>query len=240
MVGQARVLSVLIASPGDVPHHRAALAERIARWNLGSFSKELGVVLKVLRWEHNAVPMLGAGDAQQVINQQLVEDADVVVAVFHTRLGMPTERHRSGTAEEIAIGLARGIPVHVYVDTSPAPSSADHAQQALLVAYLAELRGQGLIVDVSGRDELMESFRLALEHDIVRVLKEPPQGAAGPASVTIADRLHLGLERVLTAEIFAPTPTSGTPVRIPPSATCADTTSCTSSPGTSSPPRWPS
>jgi hypothetical protein len=203
MARQAQVISVLIASPGDVPHLREALDTGIRIWNRGSFSKQLGVVLEVLRWEQNAVPMLGAGDAQQVINQQLASEADVVVAIFHSRLGTPTVRHPSGPAGEISIGVERGVPVHVYVDASFLPDGHDPAQYEALSAYLTDLGSSGLITTVVGQAELLERLRLALEFDVTELSnKAPPPTIIGPTD-SLRDRLNHGADLVQTAEVYS-------------------------------------
>ena len=47
------------------------------------------------------MPRLGSGRGQGVINEQLVDDADIVLALFDSRLGQATAAAVSGTAEEI-------------------------------------------------------------------------------------------------------------------------------------------
>ena len=51
---------------------------------------------------------------QSILNRQLVDEADIVVGLFHSRLGQPTSRGASGTAEEIDRSVERGVKVHVF------------------------------------------------------------------------------------------------------------------------------
>lgn len=60
----------------------------------------VGVVLMPVRWETNASAEMG-GAAQDLINRQIVDDSDVLVGMFWTRLGTPTATNVSGTAEEL-------------------------------------------------------------------------------------------------------------------------------------------
>jgi len=198
MTRLARVLTVLIASPMDVAAYRDALERGVALWNRGPLARFLSVTLEVLRWEHDAVPMLGAGDAQQVINQQLAEAADIVVAMFHSRLGRPTERHPSGTAEEIAVGVGRGVPVHVFVDKSPMPEGHEPEQYEKLQHYLKKLEPHGLLAEFDGQPQLLELVRQALEHDITQLLKKMP-APLPTASGSVRDRLNEAADLVLTA-----------------------------------------
>ncbi len=92
------------------------------------------------RWELDAVPELGRGDGQEVISRQLLDEADIVVAIFHARLGTATPRAPSGTAEELDGAVKRDLPVHVFVDVSAIPRDHDADQFKQLNAYLTELR----------------------------------------------------------------------------------------------------
>jgi hypothetical protein len=126
MAFDAHVLKVLIASPGDTTEERDAVTRSLHGWNAARAEREQ-VILLPTRWETDAVPRLGAS-GQGVINEQLVDKADIVIALFDTRLGMATEAAVSGTAEEIERAHAAGKPVHVYFSDEPIPRGADLRQ----------------------------------------------------------------------------------------------------------------
>src|ERR1700677_3816099 len=94
----ASVLRILIASPADVSQERQAAQRVISQWN-ASNSMARGVVLESVLWESHSYP--AAGSPQEVLNQQIVDDCDIVVGIFWTRLGTPTATAASGTVEEI-------------------------------------------------------------------------------------------------------------------------------------------
>ena len=53
-----------------------------------------------LFWKRDAIP--SAGDsAQNIINKQVLEEADGVIALFWTKFGTPTDTYGSGTEEKI-------------------------------------------------------------------------------------------------------------------------------------------
>jgi hypothetical protein len=79
---------VLIASPGDTTPDRDQVEQAIASWNRDR-AVASRVVLLPLRWEVDATSEFGGLDGQQVINKQLVEQADIVIGLFHGRLGGP-------------------------------------------------------------------------------------------------------------------------------------------------------
>lgn len=96
---QANVLRVMIASPGDVAEERKAVTEEIHRWNDANAAVRRLVLLPV-KWETHTTPQQG-DSPQAIINRQLLDDADIVVAIFGTRIGTPTEEYVSGTVEEV-------------------------------------------------------------------------------------------------------------------------------------------
>ena len=81
----ANVVSVLVASPSDVQVERDAL--RTAIWDFNDeHASALQVVLLPVLWETHARPELGTAP-QTLLDQQIVDGADVVIGVFWTRAG---------------------------------------------------------------------------------------------------------------------------------------------------------
>jgi hypothetical protein len=120
---------------------------------------------------------LGA-DGQEVINRQLVEECDVVVALFHSRLGAPTPRSASGTAEEIAHARDRGIPVHVYFSEMPLPRSVEPAELERLNQFRGDLKAEGLLGSYASPDDLSAKVRTALERDVHELISAAPDRAS--------------------------------------------------------------
>lgn len=160
----AHVLRVLIASPGDTTAERDAVTEALHGWNAARAEREQ-VVLLPRRWETNAVPRLG-GSAQSVINDQLVDRADIVIALFDSRLGMATAAAVSGTAEEIERAHAAGRPVHVYFSTEPIPRDADLGQVQALRSFQEQLSKLGLLGTYASPEDLGHQVRQAIEGDL--------------------------------------------------------------------------
>lgn len=108
----ANVLQVLIASPGDIGEERNAVESALHGWNSSRAQREQ-VILLPRRWEKDSAPTMGC-DGQEIINAQLVDKSDIVIALFDSKLGMATPRAVSGTAEEIERAMDAGKPVHVW------------------------------------------------------------------------------------------------------------------------------
>lgn len=93
-------LLVFVASPGDVPTERRYVEEVISDLNR-TVAADKGVVLQTVRWEKDTFPGYGQ-DAQALVNAQIAEMSKyaLFVGILWNRLGTPTPRAASGTAEE--------------------------------------------------------------------------------------------------------------------------------------------
>lgn len=141
----ATVYEVLIASPGDVQQEREILVQALAEWN-SAHSRATGIILQPLRWEFDAVPSLGE-DAQSIITEEIVRDADILMGVFWTRLGTRTNKSPSGTVEEIEHFRATGKKVLLYFSQANLPYDHDPEQLRRLKEYKEQLRPRALLWD---------------------------------------------------------------------------------------------
>jgi hypothetical protein len=71
----------------------------ITDWNLED-GERCGFWLKHQHWFTDSHPDL-SGPPQTVINQQVIDETDILVAIFWSRFGTPTGMADSGTEEEI-------------------------------------------------------------------------------------------------------------------------------------------
>ncbi len=154
MAFSTTVVRILIASPSDVAVERDALTEVISTWNI-AHARSYGITLSAVRWETHATPELG-GRPQAIINRQLVDECDVVLGIFWTRLGTPTGVAASGTIEEIERLRAQGKHVLLYFSDAPASPDLDRGQLARLEKYKADIGGEGLFDTYRDVSELRE------------------------------------------------------------------------------------
>ena len=156
---KADVLSVLIASPSDLGEQREVLTKVISDWN-DTHSKSAGIVLVAVKWETHAHPATG-DYPQGLINKQIVDDCDIVMAAFWSRLGTATPVAASGTAEEIERLRSNGKKVLLYFSTAPLPQSHDPEQWRMLQEYQRTLQKDSLWWNFSNSDDL---HRVASRH----------------------------------------------------------------------------
>lgn len=161
----AKVLKVLISAPGDTADEVEAVIDGLHGLNSSRAERD-GVIILPRHWKSDAIPLLNNKGGQGVINTQLVDSADIVVALFDSRLGQATPNAVSGTAEEIERASTAGKPVHVYFSDEPIPRDADFDQLARLREFRKELEGKGLLGFYANPNDLAYEVRAAIEHDI--------------------------------------------------------------------------
>jgi hypothetical protein len=139
----ATLFEILIASPGDVSKERDTVVRAITGWNAAN-SRRSGIILQPIRWELDSVPSM-ADDGQAIINRQLVDGADILIAVFWARVGTSTPRGISGTAEEIDLFRSTRREAMIYFKNARVPLEHDADQLAHLKAYKNALKKDGLV-----------------------------------------------------------------------------------------------
>jgi hypothetical protein len=162
---QALVVRVLIASPSDAGEARDRIERTVREWNAAR-AVAAGVILEPVRWETHGIPELGA-DAQSVLNEQIVDACDIVMAIFDARVGTATARAVSGTVEEIQRAHGAGRPVHVWFSTAPLPRDVDTGQLDAVRELQRSL--PGLIGEYADLNDLAYRVRTALDRDVDRL-----------------------------------------------------------------------
>lgn len=173
----ATVFRVMIASPSDVQEERRIAQEVIADWN-AVHSEDEQIVLLPLVWERDSRPTQG-DRPQGLINAQVLKKADVLVAIFWTRIGSPTGVAPSGTVEELREHIAAGKPALLYFSSAPTPpSKLDTEQLDALRAFQKESRDKGLQETFSTPEE----FRQKLTRHLAQLVIDDPRFAMARAA----------------------------------------------------------
>lgn len=117
---------IMIASPNDVCIERDLVEKVIHRWNSVNSDRE-NIILKPLRWEMDVA--LGVDEnVQEIINNDITNCSDLVVGIFHARLGSPSVSHASYTVEEIFKHAVTNRPVLLMFSKAPLPQNVDLEQ----------------------------------------------------------------------------------------------------------------
>lgn len=161
----------LLISPSDVSAERDALTELVTRWN-AQIGRGLNARVELVRWESHATPDM-SDNAQNVINTQLVDECDLGIAVFWSKLGTPTETHPSGSVEEIYRLIQRRARVMVYFSSRSIPQDALRSDQYdKLQEIKTRFEQNGLLAMYSDLANLREQVNLHLTNVITELLSK--------------------------------------------------------------------
>jgi hypothetical protein len=153
MAYQATTLHLLISCPGDVTKEdREVIHRSVNRWNF-NYGQHFQLTVLPIWWGEHASGEFGE-HPQDTINRQLVDSADLALAIFWSRLGTGSERALSGTAEEIERMARAGKTVTILHCTRPT-SNSDLEQQAALRDYLRSLEPNALVMTYTDEAELV-------------------------------------------------------------------------------------
>lgn len=157
MNAQLSLVKLALCGPGDVMKEIQIAQEVVTEWNL-QHGEARGCWIKHQHWSTDSHPDL-SDRAQGVINRQVIDDSDLIVAIFWSRFGTPTGVADSGTEEEIRKGIKLRRTVMVYFsDLEPIPSTADRQQLERLWSFRRELQSTGLCWRFSSRDQFRREF----------------------------------------------------------------------------------
>jgi OST-HTH/LOTUS domain len=125
-----------------------------------------------VKWESHAAPLMG-NRPQAIINEQLVNDCDLLVGVFWTRIGTHTGVSVSGTAEEIEQFVAQNKPVMLYFSQTPVdPDKIEIDQFTTLRTFKEKMRLKGLTESYSSIPDFRQKFSRQLAINLNSILTQ--------------------------------------------------------------------
>lgn len=159
--------NLLISRPNDA-NEEAKIARECIELTNSIYSDESEVFLNPIDWTNNSYADSG-DQPQALLNKQLVDKADIVIAIFKERYGTPTKEYESGTEEEILLALEEGKRVMLYCLSSKGKSSLGSNEQWEKIENLKErVRAKVLYKEYDD----IESLRKILNHDFGRLVFE--------------------------------------------------------------------
>lgn len=189
----SRTYRVLIASPSDVQEERELVVRVIQEWNdLYSYTRK--VVLLPVRWETHTAPEYGTRP-QEAVNRAIVDNCDLLVGVFWTRIGTPTGAADSGTLEEISRVAKAGKPIMLYFSkVGMDPDKIDLAQLQRLQAFKQETYPNALTESFKSQIEFRDKFAKQIELKVRDLQKADDLGQPSRLSLEFVSRglKHLG------------------------------------------------
>ena len=206
-------LTIMVASPQDVAAEREYLEEIIRELN-SAWGKSLGIYLDLMHWETAGYPAIGS-DPQEVINEQLGDDYDIFIGLLWHRLGSPTPRAQSGTAEEFDRAHKKyeqdpnSVKIMFYFKNAPVvPSDIDPQQFAKVIEFRENLGNEGVLYwTFNDRENFGRLLRIHLTRQVQEWQKtgppkKPDAGAPKPSFVTLSDNAGSSTEDLEEEGLF--------------------------------------
>lgn len=157
----ATVFEVMISAPSDIKDEIQIVANCIRDWN-AAHSRKQKIILSYLHYKTHSNPEMG-NDPQALIDIRVLSHADLLVAIFKTRIGSKTPRYDSGTEEEIEEHLASGKPAMVYFSVGPIDrNDLDLEQLQRLNAFKNTVKSRGIYCEFTDATDLGRLFSLHL------------------------------------------------------------------------------
>lgn len=193
MPHQTTTVILLLSAPGDISEAYISRAfKAINRWNF-HYGLTSGIQVLPIHWQAHAAPVHGPR-TQETLNAQLVDDSDLVIAMFWHRLGSDTGVAVSGTVEELERAAAAGKSVSVLRSVEPLPTNLDLGQYQRLLDYFNSIKANSYYLEFSSEAELA----VHVDTILAKLLRQMPDGSvaaavsaegAGPPLLTVSARL---------------------------------------------------
>lgn len=158
------VYDYLISCPSDIKDEMEII-KRIVEKHNSSIAYEYDYSIRIKHWSIDTYPEL-ENHPQSIINSQLVDSCDGVIAIFWTRFGTPTTKYNSGTEEEIERLLNQHRPILLYFsDLSIKPSvlKENLEQYNRVQSFREKYKDKGIYFTYSSLDEFEIMFERHLQ-----------------------------------------------------------------------------
>ena len=157
------LIRIFIASPSDVAEERDAACRVTQEWN-AAHSLARSMIIEPVRVETHVQAAQG-GHPQDLINAQLLERCDFLVAIFWSRIGSPTKSDPSGTIQELReFGETKGHErILLFFSTCALPHDLDTAQLSALREFKKSVQDKGVYIEYDSPNGFSSLFRQQLD-----------------------------------------------------------------------------
>ncbi|MBS1511096.1 MAG: methyltransferase domain-containing protein [Bacteroidetes bacterium] len=164
-------ITLLISSPNDVLAQRDLIEKCCFDWNRDK-GRTLNRIVQSLRWEKD-MPITSNETYQSIIDEELVKNSDLLIALFWTRFGTPTGMFESGTLAEIEQFLDTNRPAIVYFYAKKIePGKINPEQLTKINLFKEKYADKGIYREIRNDKELVEFFMKDLTYNFEKVIKQ--------------------------------------------------------------------
>lgn len=162
-----QLFRVFVGAPSDVTEELTIIRGRIEEWNR-DHGPTTRARVEFTHWRTHSYPAV-EGRPQQTLNKQVVDKADIIVAIFRDRLGSPTGKAASGTVEEIQRGVRQRKAVMVYFGNIQTPGARPRRDEAERVEQFRKQLGAAALYHTHTD---LQSFESAFRQHLAGVMRD--------------------------------------------------------------------
>lgn len=224
------IYKLVCCGPSDVTKEISLVKQVIEQWN-HAIGLDADRFVHFAHWKTDATPDL-SDRGQGVINRQIIDKADILVAIFWSRFGTPTGKARSGTEEEILRAIQQNKRVLLYFSDLVSTSKVtDEDQYQKVQQFRSDMSSKGLFFTFQSRREFEKLFSMHLGRALedVRASAKParkPREKKAPSTVQRGEinvnAAGDGDHRHVTLNIHTPAPKPAPKSKYPKNAIGAD------------------
>ncbi|WP_342750644.1 hypothetical protein OH491_19645 [Termitidicoccus mucosus] len=185
------LIRLSFCGPSDVLKEIEIGREVVNQWNR-NHSEGYSLWVHDKHWSSDAHPEMG-DRPQAIINSQIIDNSDIIVAIFWRRFGSPTGIAGSGTEEEIRRATRLGKKAMVYFsDREAIAGSINQAQFDLLWQFRQNLRTnfEGLCWNFASHAFFKKEFERHLAHALMDFRSAPTSISQPKASEAANQTIH--------------------------------------------------
>lgn len=168
MLKTQTVYNLVCCGSSDVSKEIVLVKQAVDQWNL-TIGLDADWFVRFSHWKTDATPDL-SDRGQGVINRQIIDKADILVAILWNRFGTPTGKAKSGTEEEIRRAIQQDKRVFLYFSNMTSTNKLDDEEQYQQVQqFRQEMSNTGLYFTFQSRREFEKIFSMHLGRAIEEV-----------------------------------------------------------------------
>lgn len=169
------VCRLMISCPSDVKTEIEIINRVVDNIN-DSIGFSMNIFVKTLYWSKNVMPEAGEYP-QSIINKQILDKSDAIIAIFGNRIGSPTQHYESGTIEEIELMIQKGKQVFVYFSDKPVrKSEIDMEAETKIQAFKEKYKDRGIYVVYASDEEFNDYVSMHLTRYLTTELANEVKG----------------------------------------------------------------
>ncbi len=162
-----QLFRVFVGAPSDVIEELVIIRGHIGEWNR-DHGPATQARVEFTNWRTHSYPATGKRP-QSILNKQVVDGADIIVALFRDRLGSPTGKAASGTVEEIQRGIRQRKAVMVYFGNLQTPGIRRRRDEAERIDQFRKQLGTAALYHTHSD---LQSFESAFRQHLAGVMRD--------------------------------------------------------------------